>query len=442
MQTRIDAALLATTRGRRADEILRSCVHCGFCNATCPTYQVRGDELDGPRGRIYLIKGLLESAPDGSVAVARTHLDRCLTCRACETTCPSGVRYGELAEIGREMLEERAPNRGLLLRLVLWIVPRPRLLRPLVALGRFVRWLLPRRYRRLLEPPPRRRETRGVGDTRGNRDTRDVRDTRGDGDTRRRALLRRVGDTRGNRDTRDVRDTRGDGDTRRRALLWQGCVQRVVTPEVNAHLGYLLRERGFEPVLAAAEECCGGLALHVGRTEEARAVMARNVRRLSTLNVDIIVSSASGCGVTLKDYGRLVDSAEANSFAERVHDVAEVLADFRFHKRLHGGHEIQTVAWHPPCTLQHGQGVTGLAEGVLRETGYRLVPVPDAHLCCGSAGSYSLLQPELAGELKVRKAAALSRHRPDVVATANIGCQTHLADALDVPVVHWLELLR
>ena len=203
----------------------------------------------------------------------------------------------------------------------------------------------------------------------------------------------------------------------------------------------LLRERGFEPVLATAEECCGGLALHLGRTEEARDVMARNVERLSSLDADVIVSSASGCGVTLKDYGRLVGSAEASSFAERVRDVAEVLADFDFDKRPRNGHEVQTVAWHPPCTLQHGQRVTGLAEGLLRKAGYRLVPVADAHLCCGSAGSYSLLQPKLAGELKARKAAALSRHRPDVVATANIGCQTHLADAVDVPVVHWLELL-
>ena len=414
MQTRIDPGVLATDRGRRADEILRTCVHCGFCNATCPTYQVRGDELDGPRGRIYLIKGLLESGQSGSVGVARTHLDRCLTCRACETTCPSGVRYGELAEIGREMLEERAPSRGLLLWLILAIVPRPRLLRPLVVLGRLVRWLLPRRYRRLLEPPPRH----GGG-------ARDV-------------GLEGPGVQDGVQDTHQT----VVGDTRGRALLWQGCVQRVVTPEVNAHLADLLRERGFEPVVAAGEECCGGLALHLGRTDEATSLMARNVRRMSPLHADVIVSSASGCGVTLKDYGRLVDAPEADTFGKRVRDAAEVLAGFDFHKRAVNGREAQTVAWHPPCTLQHGQRVTGLVEGLLRKTGYRLVPVPDAHLCCGSAGSYSLLQPELAGELKARKAAALMGHRPDVVATANIGCQTHLADAVAVPVVHWLELLR
>ena len=441
MQTRIDPAVLATDRGRRADEILRSCVHCGFCNATCPTYQVRGDELDGPRGRIYLVKGLLESGPSGSVGVARTHLDRCLTCRACETTCPSGVRYGELAEIGREVLEERAPSRGLLLWLILAIVPRPRLLRPLVVLGRLVRWLLPRRYRRLLEPPPPHgggaravgldgsgvQDTHQtvVGDTRGGSGVRDTRET-----------------ARGVRDTHPTVHPAVVGDTRGRALLWQGCVQRVVTPEVNAHLADLLRERGFEPVVAAGEECCGGLALHLGRTEEATSLMARNVRRLGALHADVIVSSASGCGVTLKDYGRLVDAPEADSFGTLVRDAAEVLAGFDFHKRAVNGREAQTVAWHPPCTLQHGQRVTGLVEGLLRKAGYRLVPVPDAHLCCGSAGSYSLLQPELAGELKARKAAALMGHRPDVVATANIGCQTHLADAVDVPVVHWLELLR
>ena len=441
MQTRIDPAVLATARGRRADEILRSCVHCGFCNATCPTYQMRGDELDGPRGRIYLIKGLLESGPDGSVGVARTHLDRCLTCRACETTCPSGVRYGELAEIGREVLEERAPSRGLLLRLVLAIVPRPRLLRPLVMLGRLVRWALPRRYRRLLERPPQHRggPSAGVGDTHhGVGDTHHA----GVGDTHHVG----VGDTHhvGRGDEDGVGDTHQTdvADTRGRALLWQGCVQRVVTPEVNAHLADLLRERGFEPVVAAAEECCGGLALHLGRTEEATSLMASNVRRLSALQADVIVSSASGCGVTLKDYGRLVDDPEAGLFANRVRDAAELLAGLDFRKRAVNGREAQTVAWHPPCTLQHGQRVTGLVEGLLSKTGYRLVPVADAHLCCGSAGSYSLLQPELAGELKVRKAAALMGHRPDVVATANIGCQTHLADAVDVPVVHWLELLR
>ena len=399
MQTRIPAATLATERGQRADEILRSCVHCGFCNATCPTYQVLGDELDGPRGRIYLIKGLLESSPGTGVGVARTHLDRCLTCRACETTCPSGVPYGELAEIGREILEEQAPGRGLLLRFVLSVVPRPRVLRPLVALGRLFRWLLPRRYRRLLAPPPRVSRWREAPEE-------------------------------------------GRASASRRALLWQGCVQRIVTPEVNAHVAGLLRRRGFEPFVAAAEECCGGLALHLGRTDQARTLMARNVRRLQAEGADVVVSTASGCGVTLKDYGRLLGDDAARSFAGNVRDVAEVLSGFDFDKRPVNGREFETVAWHPPCTLQHGQRIGGIVEDLLRKAGYRLVPVADAHLCCGSAGSYSLLQPTLANQLKARKAGALMRNRPDVVATANIGCQTHLADAVGVPVLHWVELLR
>jgi len=388
MQTAIPEATIATDRGRRADAILRTCVHCGMCNATCPTFQVRGDELDGPRGRIYLIKGMLESGEANDVA--RTHLDRCLTCRACETTCPSGVRYGELAEIGREILEEQAPQKGWMLRLILGIVPNPNLLRPLVALGGIFRRLLPRRYRRLLRP------------------------------------ARRTG----------ALPTRG------RTLLWQGCVQRVVTPEVTAHLVRLLAARGMEPYVSNAERCCGGLALHLGRTRAAQSVMRHNVAELANGQPELVVSTASGCGVTLKDYGRLLDDARAEAFAGRVRDVAEILGGFEFEPCPVAGREVRKVAWHPPCTLQHGQRLPGVVEDILRATGYELVPVKDTHLCCGSAGSYSLLQPVLANELKHRKALELSRHRPDVVATANIGCQTHLADALDVPVVHWLELLQ
>ena len=386
MQTAIPADTLATDRGRRADAILRTCVHCGMCNATCPTFGVRGDELDGPRGRIYLIKGMLETGEAN--AVARTHLDRCLTCRGCETTCPSGVRYGELAEIGREILEEQRPNRGWLQRLILSIVPKPKILKPLVALGSLVRGLMPRRYRRLLRPAPRVAPLPDKG----------------------------------------------------RVLLWQGCVQRVVTPEVNAHLARLLEARSMAPFASAGERCCGGLALHLGRTATAEAVMRHNVADLAA--ADVIVSTASGCGVTLKDYGRLLDAADAAAFADKVRDVAEVLADFEFGKRAVGGREVQRVAWHPPCTLQHGQRLTGLVERILAATGYELAPVADAHLCCGSAGSYSLLQPDLAGELKRRKARELTRHEPEVIATANIGCQTHLDDAVEVPVVHWLELLE
>ena len=387
MQTRLAAPILATERGRRADDILRSCVHCGFCNATCPTYQVRGDELDGPRGRIYLIKGMLESGEAN--ATARTHLDRCLTCRACETTCPSGVRYGELAEIGRELLEAQLPSRGFLQRLLLRVVPKPRLLQPLVALGRLFRGILPRALRRLLQPPPKSRPLPTTG----------------------------------------------------RVLLWQGCAQRVVTPEVNAHLANLLEARGLKPFASPAEGCCGGLALHLGRTQDALAAMASNVEQLAGNAVDAVVSTASGCGVTLKDYGRLLETPEARAFAAKSKDVAEMLAAFEFRKRPIAGRALDRIAWHSPCTLQHGQQVVGVVERILRATGYELVSVADGHLCCGAAGSYSLLHPKMANELKRRKARQLLRHQPQAIATANVGCQTHLADATDVPVVHWLELL-
>lgn len=394
MRTSIPAAVLATDRGRRANDILRSCVHCGFCNATCPTYQLRGDELDGPRGRIYLVKDLLESG-QASTAI-RTHLDRCLTCRACETTCPSGVQYGELAEIGREILEQQRPNRNWLRRLVLNVVPRPRLLAALLALGRPLRRLLPRRYRRLLRPTPRAAPTPKANPL-------------------------------------PAKD---------RALLWQGCAQRVVTPEVNAHLARLLERHGMAAFAAEAEECCGGLELHYGNAAGARAAMRRNVERLSRHDADLVVSTASGCGVTLKDYGRLLGDPAAQAFAAKVRDAAELLTGLDFRKRAVHGREIVRVAWHPPCTLQHGQRLTGIVENILLATGYQLVPVADAHLCCGSAGAYSLLQPGLAAELKSRKARELHRHSPEVVATANIGCQIHLADAVEVPVVHWLELLQ
>ena len=218
-------------------------------------------------------------------------------------------------------------------------------------------------------------------------------------------------------------------------------MQRLVTPEVNAHLARLLSARGLTPFVADDELCCGGLALHLGRGDAARATIRENVARLSRYEAELVVSSASGCGVTLKDYGRLLGDADAVALASTVRDVAEVLAELQFRKHPVAGQELRRIAWHPPCTLQHGQQQRGVVEGILRATGYELVPVADAHLCCGAAGSYSLLQPQIASELKERKASALAEHAPEAVVTANIGCQTHLADAIEVPVLHWLELL-
>ena len=389
MNADLSAEVLATERGARAQALLRRCVHCGFCNATCPTYQLSGDERDGPRGRIYLVKAMLETG--AANATAARHLDRCLTCRACETTCPSGVQYGELAEIGRELIAEQSPGgpesrlerpyRRWLLR----TVPHPRRLRRWVRLGRLFRWLLPRSLRPLLEAP--RVPPLGAAGA---------------------------------------------------VVLLQGCAQRVLTPAVNAHLVRLLARRGIAVGAVGAEECCGGLPLHLGKRDAACRHARRNVAAMAGQGAEEIVSTASGCGVTWKEYGRLLGTEQAREVAAKVRDVAEFLQRFSFAKRL----PVTRVAWHPPCTLQHGQRITGLVEAILRRTGYELTPVRDAHLCCGSAGAYSLLHPNTANDLGRAKAEALLAGRPEVVTTANIGCQTHLAGRVGgVAVKHWIELL-
>jgi glycolate oxidase iron-sulfur subunit len=408
MRTELPRDFLATLQGARADEILRSCVHCGFCNATCPTYQLLGDELDGPRGRIYLMKEMLETQEADDVT--RLHLDRCLTCRACETTCPSGVRYGELLEIGRNFLEAarpRPPAQRWMRRWLLAVVPQPRRFNGWIRLGRAVRWLLPRRLAAVV---PRATSVM-------------VRSTP------RRGALQVTPSVAGP------------------VLVLNGCVQRAATPEVNAALRALLTDHGIEVVEAPAETCCGSLALHLGEPGEARATMAANLDALAGhLDVvDAVISTASGCGVTVKDYGRLLaDDPQRHATADRLAgqtvDVAEYLHGLGIPWQRRGSY--RRVAWHSPCTLQHGQQLTGLVEALLRAAGYELVPVAQPHLCCGSAGTYSLLQPELAAQLKQQKLKTLEDHGPDVIATANVGCQLHLAADARVPVVHWLELLQ
>jgi glycolate oxidase iron-sulfur subunit len=363
MQTELHEAVAGTREGARAEQILRSCVHCGFCNATCPTYLLTGDELDGPRGRIYLIKDMLETG--NANGVVQRHLDRCLTCRACETTCPSGVQYGELLELGRGFMESRQP------RSILQSVIR--------------RWL------NAVVPKP--------------------------------AVFRR---------------------------LLQGCVQRVATPNVNDALISLLNKQGISVILSPNEVCCGSLNLHLGEHEQAMLQVRRNVDSLVGLldehpDVEAVLSTASGCGVTYKDYARLLEAdpeyaAKAAGLLSKVHDVAEFVAVEGLRCEKTAG--VETVAWHPPCTLQHGQKITGLVEGILERAGYRLLEVNDAHLCCGSAGTYSLLQPALSHALRDNKLQALQAPEPDAIATANVGCQTHLAAASRVPVMHWLELVR
>lgn len=404
MQTELHSDFADSADGQRARAILRACVHCGFCNATCPTYQVTGDELDGPRGRIYLIKGMLEEGSGNRVA--ERHLDRCLTCRACETTCPSGVAYGELLEVGRELVERdrrRGPVASFLRGWLLAVVPNPRRFRRWARLGGWFRWLLPGRLGAAVPkvvPEPR---------------------------------SPRSGDS--------------GSDASRRVLVLQGCVQRTATPGVNAALTALLNARDYDVVAAPEEGCCGSLNLHLAEKEraleDARHLLDAVAPHLDS--VEAVISTASGCGVTLKDYPRLLDgdptyADRAKALAEKLQDAAEFIAarDLSFARAVDG----TRIAWQAPCTLQHGQRINGLVEKVLEAAGYELVPVADGHLCCGSAGTYSILQPELAGELRRRKLQALCAERPDVIATANVGCQTHLAAASGVPVRHWLELLR
>jgi glycolate oxidase iron-sulfur subunit len=401
MQTDLPQALLDTTSGKRANEILRACVHCGFCNATCPTYQLLGDELDGPRGRIYLIKDMLETG--AGHATVEKHLDRCLTCRACETTCPSGVAYGELLEIGRDTLarERRRPLLERLMRIALVeVVSRPGVFRALARIGRGLRWFLPQRLRGLLPAKVSSPES----------------------------------------------SVQQSVKVQRQVVVLEGCVQQVATPAANAALRRLLRDNDIGVRKISGERCCGGLALHLGQTEAALQSMRANLAALENAdgNDEPILSSASGCGVTVKDYGRFfADDVrwrdKALGIAERTFDAAEFVDSEQL--RLRRDTRFSRVVWQAPCTLQHGQGIDGTVERLLERAGYELLPVVDSHLCCGSAGSYAALQPELSQALRTRKLEALLALEPDVIATANVGCQMHLGAATGVPVLHWLELV-
>ncbi len=404
MQTRLGDDLRATPQGEEAAAILRACVHCGFCNATCPTYQLLGDELDGPRGRIYLIKQMLEGQP--VTALTRGHLDRCLTCRNCETTCPSGVQYGRLIDIGREVVEQRAP-RPLAERLLREGLARtlqtPWLFASLLQLGRGVRWALPARVREHLPAGRAYAAQRPVDDTRATR----------------------------------------------RMLVLQGCVQPTLAPETNQAAAAVLGQLGIQLIAAREAGCCGAIDQHLAAPEAARAAMRRNIDawwpHLETGRIEAIVMTASGCGSLVKEYGHHLRhdpayAAKAARVSGLTRDLAEVLAGEDLGGLRRG--PPRRIAFHPPCSLQHGQQVRGVIEAILRGLGHELLPVAESHLCCGSAGTYSLLQPELAGQLRTRKLGNLEAGQPELIATANIGCQSHLAAASGVPVVHWVTLLE
>lgn len=398
MQTRLPAALLNTPEGQEANRILRSCVHCGFCTATCPTYQLTGNELDGPRGRIYLIKQLLEGAP----ADERTqhHLDRCLTCRSCETTCPSGVEYGRLIDIGRHHANQaapRSPAQRLLRKLILHVLPDPQRFSRLLRLGQLARPLLPPAWRNKLP----------------------ARQTAGDWPPPRHA---------------------------RKIILLAGCAQAAATPLTNAAAARVFDQLDLSALISPSAGCCGALAQHLDDGDSARAAARRNIDAWWPLieeGAEAIVGSASGCTLMLKDYAHLladdpVYASRANRIGSLVRDLAEVLSDHNLSGLAR--HREQPLAVHVPCTLQHGQQQPDLLPDLLRRAGYTLVPVADAHLCCGSAGSYSILQPALSGTLRDNKLAALTQANPGRIVTANVGCQLHLASGARQPVQHWIEL--
>ena len=400
MQTTLTTEILNTPEGREADAILRSCVHCGFCTATCPTYQLLGDELDGPRGRIYLIKQMLEGQP--VTVETQLHLDRCLTCRACESTCPSGVRYGRLADIGRGIAEQlitRPWTQRLQRRLLREVIPHAARFGALLYIGQALRPVLPSPLRNKI--PARQ----SVGIWPAPRHA-------------------------------------------RRMLVLDGCAQPSTTPNTNAAAARVLDKLGISLIVAPAAGCCGALSHHLSVEEETQAFMRRNIDAwwpYIEQGIEAIVMTASGCGVMVKDYGPLLrhDPAYATK-ADRISvltcDLSEVIAREDY-AALRPSSKPCRVAFHAPCTLQHGRQLTGIVESILTSMGFELTDVPDSHLCCGSAGSYSLLQPQLSQRLRDNKLDALKTGKPELIATANVGCQLHLGTGSKVPVKHWIELL-
>lgn len=401
MQTSLADFIRDTHEGREADAILRSCVHCGFCNATCPTYQLLGDELDGPRGRIYLIKQFLEGEASGEVT--RQHLDRCLTCRSCETTCPSGVQYARLADIGRELTEKTVPRPALskALRMTLrQVVPYRKRIAPVLAMGRWVRRALPSSLR--AKVPPRQRP----GPWPVARHT-------------------------------------------RRMLALGTCVQAAATPRTDAAAARVLDRLGVSLLAMPQTGCCGALSQHLGAVDEARAQARRNIDAWwpeIERGAEAIVVSASGCAVTVKDYAALL--AQDPTYADKAarvsamaRDLAEVIADEPIEDRLTLQEPTTPTAVHQPCTQRHGERLPDRVNGILTRLGASLTPTVDDHLCCGSAGTYSILQPKLANQLRTNKLAALQGGAPARIVTANIGCQLHLAGGTRTAVRHWIEVL-
>ena len=410
MQTNLVAGIRDTPEGQEAERILRKCVHCGFCLATCPTYNLLGDELDSPRGRIYLMKEMLEGAP--VTTKTQLHLDRCLSCRACESTCPSGVQYGRLVDIGREMVEHKVarPVMDKLKRTVLKkVLPQTTLFSAGLAIGRMLKPLLPG------------------------------------------ALAKKITSKRESGIWPPATHTR-------KMLVLAGCVQPAMAPNINAASARVLHKLGISLVMAPNAGCCGAIPHHLNDAHEAHAFIKRNIDAwwpFVTAGIEAIVVTASGCGTMVSEYGYTLrhDAAYAEKAARissLFRDLSQVIAQEKdaLAKKLSAAPDLaqpQKLAFHSPCSLQHGLKIKNVVEGLLRDAGYELTMVPDGHLCCGSAGTYSLLQSELSQQLLANKVKALESGSPAVIATANIGCLAHIESGLNsstqTPIRHWIELL-
>lgn len=400
MQTNISTEFKSSTSGKRAEDILRSCVHCGFCTATCPTYQLLGDELDSPRGRIYLIKQMLE----GHEVTNKTqqHLDRCLTCRSCETTCPSGVEYSHLLEIGRELIDTKVP-RPLFTKLQRWILrtilPYPKRFSLLLTAGRLVKPVLPS------------------------------------------SMKKSIPDITGNTQWAAKKQSR-------KMLILNGCVQPSLSPQINASTSRVLNKLGIELINQPLAQCCGAVNQHLNDADTASSFIKQNIDAWYPLiksgEAEAIIITASGCGAMVKEYEYLLQ--DDNEYAEKARivsrgckDISEVIRDQELSSL--SLNTTKTISFHSPCTLQHAQQLNGVVESILTKAGFELNVIKDAHLCCGSAGTYSILQPEISQQLKENKLSSLQQDQPDVIATANIGCLHHLASGTETKVLHWIELL-
>jgi glycolate oxidase iron-sulfur subunit len=418
METNFTLEQLRDPKLQEADSILRNCVHCGFCTATCPTYLLLGDERDSPRGRIYLIKSMLE----GTIAPRqlRPHLDRCLSCYSCMTTCPSGVDYMHLSDFARQTLERtamRRPGDELMRKLLRTILPWPRRFRLALRLARAAR-----PFERLLRRSRRLKTLMAMLDLAP------------------RTPLRR-GDYTSPQTVRTKKARRG------RVALLSGCAQRVLRPQINDATVRLLLHIGYDVILAEGEGCCGALVLHMGKEDQAKAFARRNIDAWHTLReggpLDAIIVNASGCGTAVKDYAHLF--ARDPYYAQKaryVSTLAKDITEFAAQQELEpprGWSDIR-VAYHSACSMQHGQSLNEPPRRLLRNAGFTVVEIPEGHICCGSAGTYNILQSELASNLRARKQAAIASVRPDCVVTGNIGCIAQLAGAT-VPILHTVELL-